>query len=132
MKQDKFDVITHLQLEDRLRVDLWSGQVAVMKKNRRGWMSQNLSGGGYLFFTTSYHGQIYRIYCHEVIATLAGLNVIDDTERLIINHINGNKTDNRFNNLEMMTMSENTEHAWRTGLFKSRQDKQLKEQENLI
>src|SRR5690348_7614449 len=35
---------------------------------------------------------------------------------LQVNHINGVKTDNRITNLELVTGSENTKHAYRLGL----------------
>jgi hypothetical protein len=39
-------------------------------------------------------------------------------EGLTINHIDGNKTNNHYSNLELMTLSDNVKHAHMTGLVK--------------
>jgi len=42
-------------------------------------------------------------------------------DKLTVNHINGNPMDNRIENLEWVTLSENIHHGFETGLYKATQ-----------
>ena len=52
---------------------------------------------------------------HRLVATVF---IPNPKEKEDINHINGDKTDNRVVNLEWATKSENQKHAWNNGLNK--------------
>ena len=63
---------------------------------------------GYLDVLLHYKGQPKRIYVHKLVATAF---VEGWREGLEVNHKNGVKTDNRAENLEWVTSSENHQHA---------------------
>lgn len=57
-------------------------------------------------------------YVHRVVAEAFCLKLPGKNQ---VNHINGVKTDNRAENLEWVTASENRTHAWRIGLYPRRE-----------
>lgn len=71
-----------------------------------------VTGGGYLRITYCSG----RYYVHRLVA-LAYISNLRHCK--YVNHKNGNKMDNRMENLEWVTPSENRRHAEATGLAKS-------------
>lgn len=70
------------------------------------------STSGYPYVTLWAHGEPYRVTVHLlVLRAFKG-----QAEDMQCNHINGVKTDNRLENLEWCTPSQNTRHAFRLGL----------------
>jgi hypothetical protein len=72
-----------------------------------------LNTAGYPIVNLSIDGKIVTKRVHILLANAFIPNI---ENKPIINHINGVKTDNRLENLEWCTYSENTKHAFRTGL----------------
>lgn len=74
-----------------------------------------LAKNGYLYLNLWIDGRIYVRKPHRLVAD-AFLEKPEGSE--CVNHINGIKTDNRAENLEWCTYSDNIRHAIRTGLLK--------------
>lgn len=70
----------------------------------------SLSNKGYL----TIHSSDGQCLIHRLVASA----FLGDITSLTVNHINGIKTDNRVDNLEIVTNRENVQHAWKTGLSK--------------
>jgi transposase len=84
--------------------------------NVRNWQNKkprkfSKNPGGYLSVYDNQDKKSYRL--HRMVAELF---VDGFSEKLVVNHVDGNKTNNHFKNLEWVTSSENTIHAYETGL----------------
>lgn len=88
-----------------------------------GYISTGAKGyAGYKSVTMRDHGRLFQVRIH----TLVGEHFIEKPEsdvRLCINHKDGNKTNNHFENLEWVTGADNVRHAVRTGLFNIKGEK---------
>lgn len=62
-------------------------------------------------------GTVYHPVVHRIIMEL--FYPVENMNSLVVNHIDGNKTNNSILNLEWCTSKENTQHAIRTGLMKT-------------
>lgn len=68
---------------------------------------------GYYSVSLSKKSKCTMFYIHRLLAVSFIPNLEHKRE---VNHINGNKQDNRLENLEWVSSSENRKHAWDTGL----------------
>jgi len=73
----------------------------------------NKSVGRYQVYLKNECGEQKALYLHRLLAIAFIPNPLNLPE---VNHINGDKTDNRLENLEWCTRLENTQHAERLGL----------------
>lgn len=86
-----------------------TGQILKSRPDKDGYSLVNL-------YTTGRKGHTQKV--HRLVAQ-AFLPPDPNPERTQINHINGVKADNRFENLEWCTRSENTRHAYANNLLVS-------------
>jgi hypothetical protein len=90
------------------------GRVFSNVKNR--FLKPYISQNGYERIRICYDGKFESWTVHRLVATM----FLDRAEwQKEVNHKNGIKTDNRVENLEWCTTSENQKHSWAMGLIKS-------------
>ncbi len=93
-----------------------SDQGNVRHVNKNTTLTQGLNNG-YKQVTLRLNGKSKIVAVHRLVATEFLGN---DEGKATVNHINGNKIDNRLANLEWSTQKENVHHSMKTGLNRVR------------
>ena len=88
-----------------------NGDIFDIKENKL--RKQTVSERGYLKVSFYVNGKYKKFFIHRLV--MIHFNPIDNMENLQVNHINGDKSDNRIENLEWVTPSQNTRHANKKG-----------------
>lgn len=79
-------------------------------------LKQNINGRGYNYVNISINNKYKNILIHREVAKAFLVN--NDINKTDINHKDGNKQNNRVDNLEWCTRSENILHAYKNNLKK--------------
>jgi hypothetical protein len=84
-------------------------------------LSPWISFSGYKVVSQKNGKKRIKMFVHRLIA----LAFVDGYQNeFTVNHINGNKLDNRIENLEWVSLSQNSKHQWETGLVNLRGENQ--------
>lgn len=87
---------------------------------RGGIMAVGIGTTGYYYVKLTKNGKRKHLRIHR---SLAELFIPNPENKPCINHKDGNKLNNSFDNLEWCTSSENNFHGYRTGLIPRNRDK---------
>lgn len=96
-----YEISSHGRLKS---VYKFASRILIQQKNESGYFIIKLRND---------IGERHHLKIHRLVAIAF---IYNEMGKPHVNHINGIKTDNRVENLEWVTMSENIRHAYKTGL----------------
>lgn len=91
-----------------------NGEVISLKNNCHKTLKKRINSRGYYYVNLSKNGKYKSVSIHRIV----GKHFIDNPNNYnILNHIDGNKLNNDYSNLEWCTASHNMKEAARLGLL---------------
>lgn len=108
------------------------GEIYSFISNRQ--LSRSIAKNGYRMVTLHDHNNPKNAYVHRIVADTFIPITEDDikNKRNMINHIDGDKTNNDIDNLERVNCLENNRHAHANGLISKKQKLYLSIKPNII
>lgn len=86
-------------------------------------LKSSINSSGYLKVTLSIDKKVSTHYVHRLV--MLTFQKEGWFKGAIVNHMDGNKLNNRLDNFEWITVSENTKHAYATGLINKKKNAKL-------
>lgn len=94
------------------------GEVISFKGNKKTILKKRINRGGYYYVNLCNNGKYKSISIHRLVS-MYFVNKYNVSFN-ILNHIDGNKLNNHYSNLEWCTLSHNSKEASRLGLLRIR------------
>lgn len=115
--EDTYVIYSNGSIESKGRVVHKSdGTIQTFKAKK---ISSHVASNGYPMVTLKINNKWVGRTIHSLVAEVFLLSNSKLPEKMCVNHINGIKTDNRAENLEVISFGENLKHAHRIGLNKN-------------
>ena len=87
------------------------GRIKSFKQSKEGRILKQKVNGGYMSVDFRKDGKTYNGLVHRIV--LSTFSPVEGWEILTVNHIDGNPSNNKLENLEWMTQSENSQYSRR-------------------
>lgn len=115
-KDEVFVPVMHF--EDRYKISNYGNLISINAKRIGEEMLAGTIYKGYIYFVLQDKGRKFKTPAHRLVARHFVENLVPDKYDTV-NHLDGDKLNNRSSNLEWCTRGMNTAHAIRSGLIEA-------------